>query len=460
MDTKQLWQSALGELELSLSKANFTTWFKNTFISSSDEEKIIIGVPNTFTKTWLEKKYHTIILKSLQKISGNKIKRIEYKVETIGNGLKTILSEDKVTKVKTAPLAEPAVVSRTEEGVLNLSGLNNRYKFSNFIIGKGNELAQAAAHAVANKPGEVYNPLFIYGGVGLGKTHLLQAIGNKILELLPHKKVLYVSSEKFTNDFISAISANKHPQFKNIYRSVDVLLIDDIQFLAGKEGTQEAFFHTFNDLHQTNKQIVLTSDRPPKAIPALEHRLVSRFEWGMIADIAIPDFETRLAILDYKCQEKGCKLDKETLTFLATTIQNNVRELEGALNKLIATHQLSNTKPTLDSAKKILASITSKQQRRSVTPKQIINLVANFYDIDLPDLLGACRKKSLALPRQIIMYLMREEIKTSYPSIGQEVGNRDHTTAMHAYLKISKAMSEDEKIRQDVALIRERLYNT
>jgi len=459
MDTKQLWQATLGELELSLSKANFTTWFKSTFISSNDEDRIIIGVPNTFTKTWLEKKYHPIVLKALQKITSNKVKRVEYKVETItnveiGDGSESIIKEEVTV------FSQPVDNRIASEETIDLSGLNNKYTFENFVIGKGNELAQAAANAVTNKPGEVYNPLFIYGGVGLGKTHLIQAIGNKILEISGGKKVVYVSSEKFTNDFIQAISSNRPNQFKNTYRSADVLLIDDIQFLSGKEGTQEAFFHTFNDLHQANKQIVITSDRPPKAIPALEQRLVSRFEWGMTADIAIPDFETRLAILEAKSQEKNYKLSQEILNQLATSIQNNVRELEGALNKLIATHQLSNSKPTLESAKKILASLTAKQQKRSITPKQIINLVATFYDLELPDLLGACRKKSLALPRQIIMYLMREEIKTSYPSIGQEVGNRDHTTAMHAYLKISKAVEEDEKIKQDITLIRERLYNT
>ncbi|RJR30645.1 chromosomal replication initiator protein DnaA [Candidatus Parcubacteria bacterium] len=457
MDSKQLWESTLGELELSLSRANFTTWFKNTFISQKEEERIIIGVPNSFTKTWLEKKYHSIILKALQKITENKIKRIEYRVETTAPEIRGLLSDDVI--LPSEPAVTKAQSNLKTDVALNLNGLNTKYTFSNFVIGKGNELAHAAANAVANKPGEVYNPLFIYGGVGLGKTHLLQAIGNKTVCQNPNKKILYVSCEKFTNDFIQAISTNKHNQFKNLYRNIDVLLIDDIQFLAGKEGTQEAFFHTFNDLHQANRQIVLTSDRPPKAIPALEQRLVSRFEWGMIADIAVPDFETRLAILDFKCQEKNCNLDKETLTYLATSIQNNVRELEGALNKIIATHQLTNTRPTLESAKKILISITSKQQKKSITPKQIINTVAAFYDININDLLGACRKKSLALPRQIIMYLMREEIKTSYPSIGQEVGDRDHTTAMHAYLKITKVYNEDEKIKQDITLIRERLYN-
>jgi chromosomal replication initiator protein len=291
------------------------------------------------------------------------------------------------------------------------------------------------------------------------KTHLIQAIGNQILQKNPNKKILYVSCEKFTSDFIKAISSNRIEKFKETYRSIDVLLVDDIQFLAGKEGTQEAFFHTFNDLHQANKQVVITSDRPPKAIPALESRLVSRFEWGMIADISTPDLETRSAILRSKCREKNYKLDDEIITFIATNIQNNVRELEGALNKIFAFHQLNGTPPTLESVKRILASVSSSQRKKSVTPKQIINLVAEFYDIKIDDVLGECRKKNLAVPRQIAMFLMREELKSSFPSIGQEVGNRDHTTAMHAHLKITQLVDEDEKINQDIKLLREKLYN-
>ncbi|MAF13498.1 MAG: chromosomal replication initiator protein DnaA [Parcubacteria group bacterium] len=451
MEEQKIWQAALGELELTLSRANFTTWFKNTFIYTYNSENITIGVPNTFTKAWLEKKYHSAILKALQKITDNQVKVITYQVETKGKNQADIIikkAEEKIAKTFVA-----------ETPRINEFGLNKRYGFNNFVIGKGNELAQAASIAISEKPGAVYNPLFIYGGVGLGKTHLAQAIGNKILESSPNKRVLYVSCEKFTNDFIKSISTNKVDKFKNIYRSADVWLVDDVQFLAGKESTQEEFFHTFNALHQNNKQVVMTADRAPKAIPAMESRLISRFEWGMIADISAPDLETRAAILKAKCKEKNCQLDEETIAYVATNVQNNVRELEGALNKIIAYHQLNGTAPILENVKKILSSIYSAQRKKSVTPKQIINIVAEFFDIKIDDLLGSCRKKNLAVPRQIVMYLMRVELKSSFPSIGQEIGNRDHTTAMHAHLKITKILDEDEKINQDVKLIKERLYN-
>src|SRR3989338_979350 len=455
LEAQKIWQAALGELELSLSKANFTTWFKNTFISSCQDQTIIIGVPNTFTKAWLEKKYHSKILKALQKITENKIRNITYQVELKSKNTADQIKEVITTQVETTsvPAPEPEVM------MMNEFGINPRYNFTSFVIGKGNELAQAASMAVSNNPGKVYNPLFIYGGVGLGKTHLMQAIGNNVLKTLPNKKVLYVSCEKFTNDFIRSISTNQSQKFKNIYRSVDVLLVDDIQFLPAKQGTQEAFFHTFNDLHQANRQIVITSDRPPKAIPALENRLVSRFEWGMIADISIPDLETRLAILKTKLAEKNYQLANDVTNYVAASIQNNIRELEGALNKIMAYHQLNGDQPTLDSVKKILSSLSTIQRKKSTTPKQIINLVAEFYDLRLEDLLGSSRKQNLALPRQIVMYLLREELKNSYPAIGLEIGNRDHTTAMHAYLKISHAIEENEKINQDVRLLREKLYN-
>lgn len=452
MEEQKIWQATLGELELTLSRANFTTWFKSTFISKYQEDSIIIGVPNTFTKAWLEKKYHSAILKALQKITDNRVKNIIYQVETKTEGVNRVETIEETTEVITP------VIETTAQAV-NEFGLNPKYTFDSFVVGKANELSHAASLAVAGKPGHVYNPLFIYGGVGLGKTHLLQAVGNEVLKKSPNKKVLYVSSEKFTNDFIKSISNNRTEKFKNTYRGVDVLLIDDIQFLAGKEGTQEAFFHTFNDLHQANKQVVMTSDRQPKAIPALESRLVSRFEWGMTTDISAPDLETRAAILRIKCKEKNYTLSDETISYIATQVQNNVRELEGALNKIVAYHQLNGTPPTHDNIKKILASITSIQRKRSITPKQIINLVSEFYDIKIEDILGSCRKKSFAQPRQIVMYLMREELKNSYPTIGQEIGNRDHTTAIHAHLKISKVIDEDEKINQDVRLIKEKLYN-
>ncbi len=455
MNREQLWQATLGELELSLSKANFTTWFKNTFILSYENNDVVIGVPNAFTKSWLENKYHQEILKSLQNATGNQIKNVIYKVETKPktNTLGKMSSGVVLDSVQ-SPEAIPSADTK------NGFGLNTRYTFENYIVGKGNELAHAACLAVAERPGEVYNPLFIYGGAGLGKTHLLQAIAHDVLKNNKGKKIIYVTCEKFTNEFIKSISHGGTEDFKNAYRTADILLIDDIQFLAGKEGTQEEFFHTFNALHQENKQIVISSDRPPKAIPALENRLISRFEWGMIADVGQPDYETRIAILKAKCAEKNYPLTEDIVTAVANNIQSNVRELEGALNRIIAFHQLNNTNPTVESVKNILTSVSNYHNREeAITAKQIINTVSEFFEISNDNLLGSSRKKELVVPRQISMYLLREEAKCSYPTIGQELGGRDHTTAMHAYDKIKNSIDKDEKIRQDINLIRQRLYN-
>jgi len=449
MNNDQTWEAVLGEIELTLSKANFTTWFKNTFISSVDGNSVIICVPNTFTKAWLEKKYHNEIVKALENVLGEKIKSILYKVET---RKQTPEIERKVINIEVK-----------KEGIKNVSdinkyGLNNKYSFDKFVSGKGNELAHAACQAVASNPGVAYNPLFIYGGVGLGKTHLLQAIGHEITKKTD--RVMYVTSEKFTNEYIQSVRGGKAKEFKEKYRNIDLLLVDDIQFMAGKDGTQEEFFHTFNELHQTNKQIVITSDRPPKSIPALEKRLLSRFEWGMIADIANPDIETRVAILENKSREKNYKLDYDILYYIAENIQNNIRELEGALNRIIAFHEFNNSTPTLESTKSILNNIISNFQSKSVTTKDIIQSVVKYYDIELKEILGKGRKKELVQPRQLIMYLMREEINTSYPTIGNELGGRDHTTAMHAYNKISKEVVDNEKLKQDINSIKQLIYNT
>jgi chromosomal replication initiator protein len=460
MNIQQVWQAVLGELELTLSKANFTTWFKGTFIFELDENKIIIGVPNGFTKSWLEKKYNSEIIKALRTITELPLKEISYKVASLKNTSTQSADFSKPTQVageKPSSLKIDSVSSASPQGLA--FGLNPKYTFNTFIVGKNNELARAAAMAVSTNPGVTYNPLFIYGGAGLGKTHLLQAIGHDILKNDAKKRICYITCEKFTNDFISSISNGRAYNFKDIYRSVDVLLIDDVQFLAGKDGTQEEFFHTFNALHQNNKQIVLSSDRPPKSIPALENRLLSRFEWGMIADISIPDLETRLAILEAKSREKKYSLEKQILNFLATNIPSNVRELEGALNRIIAFHELKATQPTLESVKKILAGITTNLQKKSLTPKDILNTVSAFYDIRTDDILGQCREKRMVTPRQIIMFLMREEIKSSYPTIGQELGGRDHTTAMHAVDKIRNDYDNDEKTRREIEQIKQRLYN-
>ncbi len=456
MDIQQLWQGALAELEISLSKANFTTWFKNTNIASFNEKRIVVSVPNAFTQTWFEKKYNSKIIKALQRLTNNQVEEVHYRVETTRQTPAGTIAHSVVEKTVTIASAPAKEEPRKE----NHSGLNERYVFENFIVGKNNELAHAASIAVSKNPGKGYNPLFIYGDVGLGKTHLLQAIGNSLLKTSGGTmRVLYVTCERFTNDFIHAVRNGRAKEFKDVYRNVDCILIDDIQFITGKEGTQEEFFHTFNALHQTNKQIVLTSDRPPKAIPALEHRLLSRFVQGMIADIALPDLETRIAILETKCQERGMTISKEILSFIAASVQSNIRELEGALNRVLAYHELNRSEPTLDSTKSVLSSLATQSIRRSVTPKQLMATVASFYDITHEDLVGQSRKKELVFPRQIVMYLLREEAQFSYPSIGNELGGRDHTTAIHAYTKIAKAVEIDEKLRQEIHLIRQRLYH-
>lgn len=469
MNTIELWQAVLGELELTISKANFTTWFKSTFISEINEHALIVGVPNMFTQNWLEKKHAKEIVKSVLEHTGGNIKHITFRVETHRVPAQVVPVAGKpesqpVFHAPEQPVQTPKdffVEQQTSDVQENRTGefsLNGKYCFETFIVGKQNELAHACAQAVSNQPGSVYNPLYIYGGVGLGKTHLLQAIGNELLRKNPGLRILYVTCERFTNDYVSALRAGKINDFKNRYRMVDVLLVDDIQFMGGKEGTQEEFFHTFNQLHQNNKQVVISSDRPPKAIPALETRLTSRFEQGMMADVGSPDFETRVAILESKCREKIYQVEHDILNHIASVVQTNVRELEGALNKVIAFHQFKNIRPSLDTVKPILTSFQPSSLKKNITPKQLIHTVSIYFDIRIEDLLGKSREKKLAFPRQIIMYLMREEMKSSYPSIGNELGGRDHTTAMHAYEKISECLTEDEKLQHDLELIKQRLY--
>ncbi len=456
MTDQQLWQAVLGELELAVSRANFSTWFKSTAISQWENGRVIISVPNAFTLEWLKKKYHDPILKAMRSITHDAVLEVYYKVESI--------QADRVAEtpfpLRHSENGAAAVHEEPTPQTTNACGLNDRYVFSAFIVGKGNELAHAAAQSVAANPGRAYNPLFIYGGVGLGKTHLLQAIGHHLLQNNPASKVLYVTSERFTNEFIHAIRSGRGKEFKDTYRGADLLLVDDIQFMTGKEGTQEEFVNTFNTLHQENKQVVISSDRPPKAIATIEQRLLSRFEWGMIADIGSPDLETRIAILQSKCQARKVPVDHEVLQFLASNIQHNVRELEGALNRLIAHHELRRTPITVDTAKELFAALASQKRRPSITLRHMLETVSSFYDITIDEVLGKRRTKRLALPRQIIMYLMRQEMHASYPMIGQELGGRDHTTAIHAFEKISREVGENERLHQEVELLRQRLYNT
>ena len=462
MNTHELWQATLGELELKLSKAHFTTWFRNTFIAEYENHEVIVGVPNTFTKAWLEKKYHRDILGAIQNIMEQPVKGLTYRVETRTASPKPIIlevQEEIIVEEVPVPAPESLGFTTAEEAPRGNTAINPNYTFDTFVVGKQNELAYAAAQAVAAHPGGTYNPVFIYGDVGLGKTHLLHAVGNELIKRNPNARVLYASCEHFTNDFIQAVRTGHAKEFKDRYRTVDLLLIDDIQFITGKEGTQEEFFHTFNALHQDNKQIVISSDRPPKAIAALEKRLLSRLEWGMLVDVGAPDLETRIAILQLKCQARGLNLDRECLHYLASNIQSNVRELEGALNKIIAFHQFKNIDPTLESITPIVDSFDVNTIKKTVSPKHIIQTVAEYFDIEISDVLGKSREKRLAFPRQIIMFLLREEMKISYPSIGSELGGRDHTTAMHAYSKIKKILDDDDQLKRDLELIKQKMYS-
>jgi chromosomal replication initiator protein len=445
MNNQQLWQAILGSLEVSLSKANFNTWFKNTGIVERGQDYIVIGVPSAFNRDWIAAKYHQEMIKSLKSIAPE-IKEIKYQ---LGNA--PVASGSKPSNKP-----ENQTYSHRDNSTPIFSGLNPKYTFETLIIGKNNELAHAASQAVAKNPGTQYNPLFIYGGVGLGKTHLMQAVGHRLLQS-NHKRVLYATSEKFTNDYINAISQKRMDEFKKTYREIDALLIDDIQFLAGKEGTQEEFFHTFNELRDKGKQIIITSDRPPKEIPAIEQRLISRFEWGMIADIAAPDLETRMAILRTKMEKRGVNITEDILFYMAENIQNNVRELEGALNRLAVYQQMENRGLVLEQAKNILASLVGTKKRLT-SAKKISESVAEFYNISMEDLVKQSRKKEYVKPRQIAMYLIRKELDNSFPSIGDFFGGRDHTTVMHAVDKVENLIKSKESFKQEVDLILDKLF--
>ena len=454
MNNQQLWQAMLGSLEITLSKGNFNTWFKNTGIIERGDDYIIVGVPSTFTLEWIKNKFHTTLLKSLKSISPD-IKEIKYH----NGNLKNDSTEGKQGSLlqQSEVSSKNSVVYKDNTPTYN-SNLNKQYTFETFIIGQNNDLAYAASEAVSKNPGTQYNPLFIYGGVGLGKTHLMHAVGNKLLASNPRMRVLYATSEKFTNDFIASIQQKKQDQFVNSYRQVDMLLIDDVQFIAGKEQTQEAFFHTFNELRDKGKQIILTSDRLPKDIPAIEQRLVSRFEWGMVADIGAPNLETRIAILKNKLAKQNSTLDSNIINYIAENISNNIRELEGALNKVLVYQQIEREPITIEKVKELLINIINSK-KKSVSIKRIAESVAGFYSVTVEDLIKQSRRKEYVKPRQVAMYLIRKELNSSYPSIGDFFGGRDHTTVMHGVEKMDKAINTEEQIKQELDLIVEKLYS-
>lgn len=452
MTNEELWKAVLTEMELSLSRANFTTWFRGTNLITNVNGSAMVSVPNGFVKEWLENKFGRQILNIIRS-ANPEVREIRYIIGSLHGPLP-------VPKKDFAQLVPDKLAEdRTDADIDRVTNLNKRYSLDAFVIGTNNELAHAASLAVVKNPGKTYNPLFIYGGVGLGKTHLLQAAGNQIVVNFPDKKVFCISSERLTTEIIESIKNKTTEELKQKYCKLDALLVDDIQFIAGKERTQEIFFSTFNELYGKNKQIILTSDRPPSAIPALEERLRSRFEGGMIADIGVPDYETRLAILKTKCKEKGFDVDNESLGYIASNIQKNIRELEGALNRIIAFSQIYNKTPDFKEVKKLLAAYLNTPYRKT-THQLILKTVADFYGIPQNDLTKRSRKKEIVRPRQIAMFLLREETKSSFPEIGAKLGGRDHSTVIHAYEKIKKEEDGDEQTKQELTLIKERIYQS
>jgi len=439
----ELWNDILNKMKEKISKPSFETWLKHTEARDLQDDMFFVSVPNEFTKNWLDQRYTQVINSLLYEVTGSKLQ------------VKFIIPDDQVDNIKSDKM-NLNQIKKPDNSIINM--LNPKYTFDTFVVGSTNRFAHAASLAVAEAPAKSYNPLFIYGGVGLGKTHLMHAIGHYVLEHHPDKNVMYLSSEKFTNEFINSIMENKAENFRNKYRNVDILLVDDIQFLAGKEQTQEEFFHTFNTLHEENKQIIISSDRPPKEIPTLEERLRSRFEWGLITDISPPDLETRIAILSKKAKAEGLTdISNEVMHYIANQIDTNIRELEGALVRVVAYSSLVNEDINTELATEALKDIIPNKQPKMITPKVIQNIVAEKYDVKINDFLSKKRTRAIAYPRQIAMYLTRELTELSLPKIGQEFGGRDHTTVIHAHNKIIKELETDENLANEIKSLMEEI---
>jgi chromosomal replication initiator protein len=457
MDTVATWQAVLGEIELSISQGNYVTWFKNTRLLKIKDGIVTIGAPNVFIKQQLENKFNDLITETL-KNNDVEVAQIEYRILP-ASSLNRRVNDDPIILQQTTQANPQVTETRTPTSSLTHTyrqGLNEKYTFENFIVGSGNELAYAACQAIAQNPGTKYNPLFLYGGVGIGKTHLIQAVGNMVINNNRNAHIVYVSTEQFVQEFLDAIRFKKNTDFAGYYRSADVLIIDDIQFIAGKEKTQEEFFHTFNALHQANKQIIMTSDTRPRDIPTLTDRLRSRFEWGMAIDMQAPDFETRCAIIQAKASTHNMELGADVVELLAGYVQNNIRELEGALNQLIAFCEMRSLEPNIEVATALLGS--TKARPKHITPKQIIEKTAKYFNLNIEDILGPKRDREIVVPRQIAMYMLRSELKLSFPKIARELGRKDHTTAIHSIDKIEKEKAFDEDVRAALAEIKDRLY--
>jgi len=449
-DREELWRAVLSEIELKISRPNYLTWLKNSRLIENQDGVVLIALPNNFAKEWVEVKYDKLILGSLRTFNGS-VKKIEYVVE---GSLSKRVGKQKPTTIPTMTESVGQLAFQ-EMRVDPKTNLNPRYTLKSLVVGSFNELAHSAAAATIEHVGVKYNPLFVYGGVGLGKTHLIQAVGNEIIDIYKNNvRVKYVTSEKFTNDVIWAIRNNRTDEAKKTYRDVDVLIIDDIQFIGGKEKTEEEFFHTFNALHENSKQIIISSDRPPRAIPTLEERLRSRFEGGMIVDINYPEYESRVAIIKTKLQERGAVLADDVVDLIAKRMQKNVREIEGILNKLLF-YQTTYKKPLDASVVEKVVTEATQQSIAKINPSTIIKSVCGYFEISSSDLLGRARNKEFVEPRQIAMYLFRDMLKMSYPDIASRVGKRDHTTAIYAYKKIDNNAQADPELNQKILMIKE-----
>ena len=454
MNQDQIWSQVQEELRFQLAKRTYDMWLKNTSVVSADGSTFRIGVPSKLAKDWLEDRFSGLIQETLQAVTGAEV-GIDFVISPSSHRPPLLSTDGEDADGLTANGHDNGADADIAPAP---SELNARFRFSSFVVGHNSQFAHAAAKAVAEAPGDSYNPLFLYGGVGLGKTHLMHAIGHEVHDRFPRKRVVYLTSEQFTNEVISSIATARMGEYRHKYRTVDVLLIDDVQFLAGKDRTKEEFFHTFNALHEINKQIVISSDRPPKEIPTLEDRLRSRFEWGLIADIQPPDFETRLAILHSKLGGHTNLVPEEVLNFIAHKVQRNIRELEGALTRVQAFAAVHQRSVDEDEAARLLADIIPAGTRKPINVDRIQLLVADFYNVTLEDMKSKRRDKHIVFPRQVAMFLVREETPSSLPAIGKAFGGRDHTTALHSIEKIANELKEDERLRFEVQAIRDRLY--
>ena len=454
--SRDLWRAVLGELELQLPRPTFETWLKNTEGVSHDERQFVVAVPTAFAVEWLERRMYQAIHKAVEKVAQRPLD-VQFRVDIDpSDDGEPAASPDGSSVLEPGPATDTDLAQRQRQR-LTRPLFNSRYTFDNFVVGECNQLAYSAAQAVAEAPGEAYNPLFLYSGVGLGKTHLLHAIGHICASR--GQSVLYVTSEQFTNHFISAIRNRTTEDFRSHYRGVQVLLMDDVQFLSGKEQTHEGFFHTFNDLHNSGNQVVISSDRPPRELTLMEDRLRSRFEWGLIADIQPPDLETRMAILANKADRMRVRLEDNVIELIAKRVQRNVRELEGSLNRMAAYSQLMNENITLEMALQILNDMAPDTAAQAIDPQRIFEQVALFYALSVRDLMAKNRTKKVALARQVAMYLLIYELELSPTQVGRLLGGRDHSTVIHGAGKINGEVAENGQVRQDVLAIKEAIFS-